>query len=45
MFYNSGQVFSGLLKQLSYTLLFEDHKNIWIFQKAMHSTIVMVEGG
>jgi len=30
---------------LAYTLLFEDHKNVWIFQKPIHSTIVMCEGG
>jgi len=30
---------------LAYTLLFEDHKNVWIFQKCVHSTIVMCEGG
>lgn len=30
---------------LTYTLLFEDHKNVWIFQKPLHSTIAMCEGG
>lgn len=30
---------------MSYTLIFEDHKNIWIFQKAVQSTIAMVESG
>ena len=26
-------------------MLFEDHKNVWVFQKCLHSTIVMCEGG
>ena len=33
------------MRTLAYTLLFEDHKNVWIFQKCIHSTIVMCEGG
>ncbi len=24
-------------------MFFEDHKNIWVYQKCLHSTIVMVE--
>lgn len=38
-------LFEKFLRNLAYTLLFEDHKNIWIFQKCIHSTIVMCEGG
>jgi hypothetical protein len=29
---------------LVYTLLFEDHKNVWIYQKCTFSSIVMNEG-
>ena len=45
-FYNQYRgIFSQFLRTIAYTLLFEDHKNVWIFQKAVHSTIVMCEGG
>jgi hypothetical protein len=39
------QMFTSFLETLAYTLFFEDHKNVWIFQKCLHSTIVMCEGG
>lgn len=38
-------MFKDFLSTIAYTLLFEDHKNVWIFQKALHSCIVMCEGG
>jgi len=45
-FYTQHQkIFEEFLRTLAYTLLFEDHKNVWIFQKCIHSTIVMCEGG
>ena len=44
-FYNKYQIFEDLLRRLTFCLFFEDHKNIWVFQKCLHSTIVMVEGG
>lgn len=45
-FYNQNRnLFETFLQNLAYTLLFEDHKNVWIFQKCVHSTIVMCEGG
>ena len=31
------------MKTLTYTLLFEDHKNLWVYQRCLHSTIVMCE--
>ena len=45
LFYNKCPIFEELLHALTYTLLFEDHKNVWIFQKPVHSTIAMCEGG
>lgn len=45
-FYNDNQnLFNEFLRTLAYTLLFEDHKNVWVFQKCIHSSIVMCEGG
>ena len=41
----SAYLFPTILRELTYTLFFEDHKNVWIFQKCVHSTIVMCEGG
>jgi hypothetical protein len=38
-------MFAEFLQKLAYTLFFEDHTNVWIFQKAVHSTILMCEGG
>ena len=31
------------LKTLAFSLLFEDHKNLWVYQKCIHSTIVMAD--
>lgn len=31
LFYNKCPIFEELLHALTYTLLFEDHKNVWIF--------------
>jgi hypothetical protein len=28
---------------LTFALLFEDHRNIWVYQKSLHSTIVLCE--
>ena len=39
------ELYQVFLKTMAYTLLFEDHKNVWIFQKCLHSTIVMCEVG
>jgi len=36
-------IFAEFLKRLVFTLLFEDHKNIWIYQKCTFSSIVMCE--
>lgn len=45
-FYSNYQsIFNEVLRTLAYTLLFEDHKNVWAFQKCVHSAIVMCEGG
>lgn len=38
-------IFTTFLQTIGYTLFFEDHKNVWIFQKSMHSSIVMCQGG
>lgn len=38
-------VFRQFLRSIAYTLLFEDHQNVWIFQRCLHSSIVMCEGG
>jgi hypothetical protein len=41
-FYNNYSYwFTNFLQGISYTLLFESHKNVWIFQKCLHSSIVM----
>ncbi|CDW76789.1 importin-n-terminal domain-containing protein [Stylonychia lemnae] len=36
-------VFQTFMKSLAFTLLFEEHKNIWVYQKCFHSTIIMCE--
>jgi len=36
-----GQAFQNFLKAIMFTLLFEDNKNIWIFQKCLHSSLVL----
>lgn len=46
LFYNRhNQIFSDFLRTIIYTLLFEDHQQVWIFQRCLHSSIVMCEGG
>jgi hypothetical protein len=36
-------VYTNFLQTLTYSLIFEDHKNIWVYQKSLHSTIVLAE--
>eukprot|EP00347_Sterkiella_histriomuscorum_P000570 403375338 len=36
-------IFHNFLKTLAYTLFFEEHKNLWVYQKCLHSSIVMCE--
>ena len=41
-FYQSSTwVFYNFMKTLAFTMVFEDHKNIWVYQKCLHSTIVL----
>lgn len=35
-------VFQNFFKATLFTLLFEENKNIWVFQKVLHSTLVIV---
>lgn len=45
-FYNQyNSVFAEFLRTIMFTLLFEDHQQVWVFQKCLHSTITMCEGG
>lgn len=39
---NNGAIFQNFLKEALLIVLFEDSRNIWIFQKVLHSTIVIV---
>ena len=41
-FYTEGMsVFQNFLRSIMYVLLFEDNKNVWIFQKCLHSSLVL----
>ena len=31
------------MQTLTFSLLFEDHKNLWVYQKSFHSTIVLTD--
>lgn len=33
------------LRRIAITLLFEDHRNVWVFARCLHSTIVLCELG
>ena len=37
-----GQVFQKILNTSLYTVLFEDCRNIWIYQKVLHSSLILV---
>ena len=37
-----GAIFQDILKTSLYTVLFEESRNIWIFQKLLHSSIIIV---
>lgn len=39
----AGWVFTTFLQTLTFGLFFEDHKNIWVYQKCFHSSIVMAD--
>ena len=39
---NSGAIFQQFLKEALSTVLFEDNRNMWIFQKVLHSTMIIV---
>lgn len=28
---------------MAFSILFEDHKNLWVYQKCLHSTVVMAD--
>lgn len=43
--YTYRYMFLQLLRKLSHTILFEDHRNVWILARALHSTIVLCEMG
>jgi hypothetical protein len=36
-------LFYYMLRRIAITLLFEDHKNVWIFNKLLHSTMIICE--
>ena len=39
---NNGEVFQRFLKESFYAVLFEENRNIWIYQKVLHSSCVIV---
>ena len=38
----NGEVFQGYLKEGLFAVLFEDNRNVWIFQKVLYSTMIIV---
>ena len=36
-------VYSMFMQTLTFAIVFEDHKNLWVYQKCFHSTIVLAD--